>query len=172
MRLLWVALGTALAAATARAQEPGMPAGHMRHHGQDSAFAAMQARGKAVMGVDQYASTHHFDSLRDGGRIQLQANADDTAAVAAIRRHLRGIAHAFAAGDFSSPGRVHEQQVPGTAVMAARRSALTYTYRDLPRGGEVRIRSRDPRAVTAVHEFLAFQRREHHAAGRAPAGER
>ncbi len=170
MKLLSVALAMGLAAVSAQAQEPGMPAGHMHHHGQDSAFAAMQGRGKAVMGVDQYASTHRFDSLRDGGRIQLQADAGDTAAVAAIRRHLRGIARAFAAGDFSSPGKVHAQQVPGTAVLAARRTTLTYTYRDLPRGGEVRIRSRDPQAVAAVHEFLAFQRREHHAAGRAPAG--
>ncbi len=170
MKLLWVALATTLAAGRGRAQEPGMPAGHMQHHGQDSAFAAMQERGKAVMGVDQYASTHRFDSLADGGRIRLQANAGDAAAVAAIRRHLREIAGAFAAGDFSSPARVHERQVPGTAVMAAMRNELTYTYRDIPRGGEVRIRSRDPQAVAAVHEFLAFQRGEHHAGGRVPVG--
>ena len=35
----------------------------------DSAFAAMQTRGQAVMGVDQYASAHVFEDLADGGRI-------------------------------------------------------------------------------------------------------
>ncbi len=33
-----------------------------------------------------------------------------------------------------------------------------------PRGAEVRVRSADPAAVTAIHEFLAFQRSAHHAA--------
>jgi len=55
--------------------------------------------------------------------------------------------------------------VPGTGVMAARRSAITYDEIDRPRGGEVRIKSVDPGAVAAIHEFLAFQRQQHHAAG-------
>jgi len=162
-----VVLATVVGAGSAFAQEPGMPAGHMHPHAQDSAFAAMQARGKVVMGVDQYASTHRFDSLRDGGRIELRAKGNDPAAIGAIRAHLRGIARAFAAGDFTAPMAVHEQTVPGTAVMAARRLALRYAYRDLPRGGEVRIVTRDPQALAAVHEFLAFQRSGHRAGGRA-----
>ena len=119
------------------------------------------------MGVDQYASLHHFDNLRDGGRIQLQAKAGDAKATATIRAHLRGIARSFAAGDFSDPMAVHARAVPGTAVMAAKKDGVRYTYRDLPRGGEVRIRSADPEAVRAVHEFLAFQRGDHRSPGRA-----
>lgn len=162
-----VVLATVLGAGSAFAQESGMPAGHMHQHGQDSAFAAMQARGKVVMGVDQYASTHRFDSLRDGGRIELRAKGNDPAGIEAIRAHLRGIARAFAAGDFSSPMAVHERAVPGAAVMAGRRGVLRYAYRDVARGGEVRIFTRDPQALAAVHEFLAFQRASHRAGGRA-----
>src|ERR1051325_8166932 len=57
----------------------------------DSAFAAVQARGAdpQAMGVDQYTSVHRFDTLPDGGRIELQRNVDDSAGVAQIRRHLR-----------------------------------------------------------------------------------
>jgi hypothetical protein len=131
-------------------------------HG-DSAFGAMQERGKQAMGVDQYTSTHHFDAQADGGRIELQRDIDDTVGVAAIRQHLKDIAAAFAAGNFSTPGFVHMQEVPGTKAMAAKRDVITYTYRELPRGGEVRIVTKDADAIRAIHEFLAFQRRDHNA---------
>jgi hypothetical protein len=131
----------------------------------DTAFAALQERGRVGMGVDQYTSTHLFDSLEDGGRIELQRDVEDPEDVAIIRAHLREIAEAFARGDFRTPGFVHAQEVPGTRVMAARREHIRYTFRELPRGGEVRITTRDPEALAAIHEFLAFQRREHRAGG-------
>jgi hypothetical protein len=130
---------------------------------QDSSFAAMQARGKMAMGVDQYASAHQFEVLPDGGRIELQMKSDDSLSVAQIRAHLRLIEHAFQAGDFTTPAFVHMKAMPGTATMSRKRDVITYTYADLPRGGEVRITSKDPDAVAAIHEFLAAQTREHHA---------
>jgi hypothetical protein len=117
------------------------------------------------MGVDQYTSTHKFDALPDGGRIELQREVDDTAGVAQIRAHLNEIAKAFESGDFSTPAFVHMQQVPGTKIMAARRAAISYTYRDLPRGGELRIVTKDPEALEAIREFMAFQRQDHRAGG-------
>ena len=78
---------------------------------------------------------------------------------------MHDIAAAFRAGDFTKPFAVHAQTVPGTAVMRARRAAISYEPVDRSRGGEVRIRSNDPVAVAAIHEFLAFQRTAHHAAG-------
>ena len=136
--------------------------GGMMHGGPpDSSLGAMQMRGRMVMGVDQYSSTHRFEALEDGGRIELVRNPDDSAGVAVIRDHLRGIASAFGSGDFSAPAAVHLQQVPGAGVMAARREAIRYTYRDLPRGGEVRMVTHDPAALAAIHEVLAFQQREH-----------
>jgi hypothetical protein len=131
----------------------------------DSAFAALQMRGKQAMGVDQYTSTHRFDALPDGGRIELQRDSDDPEGVAQIRQHLQEIAKAFSSGDFSTPAFVHMRQVPGTDVMAARRDAITWTFRELPRGGELRIVTRDPAALEAIHAFLAFQRQDHRAGG-------
>ena len=129
----------------------------------DTAFATMQERGQMVMGVDQYSSAHVFEDLADGGRIVLEReSAADTSGIATIRVHMRDIAAAFRAGDFAKPFQVHAQIVPGTAVMAARRAAITYDVIDRPRGGEVRIRSGDRTAVAAIHEFLAFQRTGHH----------
>ena len=153
----------------AQAHDAGAHAGHAGAH-EDSAFRAMQARGQEVMGVDQYTSVHHFQSLPDGGRIELQRDRDDSVGTAAIRAHLRHIARAFAAGDFGAPFAVHQEAVPGVAVMRARRSAIGYDVSDLPRGAALRIRSADATAIDAVHRFLAYQRREHHAApgARAP----
>ena len=116
------------------------------------------------MGVNQYSSSHVFEPLPDGGRIELLRDAADSAGTAAIRTHMADIAGRFAAGDFGLPGFVHAHRVPGTAVMAARRSAITYAVESLPRGGALRLTSRDTVAVRAIHDFLAFQRQDHHAA--------
>ena len=116
------------------------------------------------MGVNQYTSAHVFEDLPDGGRIVLETPSD-TPGIARIRQHMRDIAAAFRAGDFTKPFQVHAEAVPGSAVMAARRTTIVYQAIDRPFGGEVRIRTTDPAAVTAVHEFLAFQRGAHHAAG-------
>ena len=127
----------------------------------DSAFARLQARGQVVMGVDQYTSSHRFESLPDGGRISLQRDPGDSAGVATIRAHMRRIEDAFARGDFALPGLVHVGAVPGTAVMAARRSRIRYIAETLPGGGQLRLTTSDPSAIAAIHQFLAFQQQDH-----------
>jgi hypothetical protein len=160
MRAMAVACGAALLAVAAPA-----PVAHAQAVA-DTSFAAVQARGKRAMGVDQYTSTHRFDDLADGGRIVLQRAPADTAGARTIRAHLRDVAAAFARGDFATPGFVHGRDVPGTVTMAARRAAIAYAVRDLPGGGEVRITTTDAEALRAVHAFLAFQRADHRAGGR------
>ena len=132
--------------------------------GSDSGFVAVQRRGAVAMGVDQYTSAHVFEPLPDGGRIVLQRDSVDPAGTATIRAHMEDIAVRFGRGDFTLPGFVHAQAVPGTAIMAARRSVIRYLADTLPRGGEVRIRSDDPAAIAAIHAFLAFQAQDHRAA--------
>ena len=76
------------------------------------------------MGVDQYTSVHRFDAIADGGRIELRRDRDDSVGVATVRAHLRSIAHAFAAGDFTAPAAVHlrRYQVSPRCGHGARRS--------------------------------------------------
>ncbi|MDQ3673330.1 MAG: hypothetical protein M3365_03010 [Gemmatimonadota bacterium] len=132
--------------------------------GGDSAFAALQHRGEAAMGVDQFASAHVFEPLPDGGRIVLQMKAADRTGESVIRGHMRDIAKAFARGDFAIPGRVHAiPQVPGAGAMSRLRAEISYDARDIERGGEVRITTRNAAALAAIHEFLAFQRQDHRA---------
>ena len=151
-RTLWLVIALA---ACARDSAPNAS--------EDSSFAALQSRGHEAMGVDQYTSQHRFEPLPDGGRIELQRDTTDRAGIATIRAHMRDIASRFAQGDFSIPGFVHAQEVPGTRVMAEKKTGITYEAHDLPGGAEVRIRTTDPDAVAAVHEFLAFQRGDHRA---------
>ncbi len=134
--------------------------------GTDTSFAAMQQRGAAVMGVDQYTSQHVFEDMPDGGRIVLdRQDTTDTAGVGAIRNHMRQIATDFEAGDFSKPFAIHGDSVPGTTVMAQRRELIRYVVKDRPAGGEVGLHSTDTVAINAIHRFLAFQRTAHHAGG-------
>ena len=64
-------------------------------------------------------------------------------------------------GGGMTPAFVHMQSVPGANVMAAKRAAIRYTFTALPRGGQLLIVSKDKDAITAIHEFLAFQRMDH-----------
>ncbi len=114
------------------------------------------------MGVDQYSSKHVFETSPTGGRISLQRDTGDSLGVAQIRAHMKLIQHAFASGDFTTPAFVHARDMPGTSVMTEKREAIFYTYADLPRGGQVIIRTSDPAAIKAIAEFLQAQRTEHH----------
>jgi hypothetical protein len=148
------------------AQHAAMHGGAGATKGQeDSAFAALQARGKMAMGVDQYASAHKFDALPNGGRIALEMKDNDSLAIAQIRAHLKLIQHAFQAGDFSTPEFVHMRAMPGTDVMSRNKALIAYTYGDLPRGGEVRITTTDPESLAAIQKFLGAQRGDHRAGG-------
>lgn len=130
----------------------------------DSSFAELQQRGQVAMGVNQYTSQHVFEPLPDGGRIVLQRTASDSAGEATIRAHMRTISTAFRNGDFALPGFVHATgDVPGTAAMKRLKTEISYTPRDIPGGAEVVISSKNAEAVSAIHDFLAFQRMDHRA---------
>ena len=129
----------------------------------DSAFAALQERGKMAMGVDQYASVHEFDVLPYGGRITLEMKDSDPLAVAQIRAHLKLIQHALQVGDFSTPAFVHMRAMPGADVMSRKTNLIAYTYADLPRGGEVRITTTDPESLAAIRKFMEAQLGDHKA---------
>lgn len=125
--------------------------------------AKMKAQGAAVMGFDQDKTTHHFYLYEDGGAIDVSVKdpADGTNRNA-IRSHLPHIAMLFGEGNFDAPMLVHDSKnVPGTAVMATLKDRIAYRYAETAQGGRVDITTADPAALSAVHDFLAFQIREH-----------
>ena len=129
---------------------------HTHHHD------AMNARGEKAMGFSQTTTTHHFRLLLDGGYVQVQANdPSDTANRDHIRMHLQEQSKRFAAGDFSLSEMTHDRVPPGTPQMQTLKSAITYKYEEIERGGRLRISSKDAAAVAAIHDFLRFQIEDH-----------
>lgn len=166
---LLASYGSALSAQDSTSHPP-MDHAHMDHAAHhaatnDSAYAALQQRGGVYMGVDQTRSVHRFDTLADGGRIELQSSSGDSADVTAIRNHFRQIAAQFTKGDFETPFAVHAEKVPGTEVMRAKKDRISYQFVELPKGAALRLTTKDSEARKAIAEFMAYQRREHRAGG-------
>jgi hypothetical protein len=65
------------------------------------------------------------------------------------------------AGDFEKPLATHGEMPPGTPARRERREAIAYSYEKTRGGGRVRIATKDPAAVDAIHDFLRYQIREH-----------
>jgi hypothetical protein len=163
------AIGAVLVtSAFAAAQTPNDPKTcpmHAEHAKKDASHAGHHAgvdqRGDHVMGFSHETTRHHFRLTADGGLIEVVTAGDDAAARDRIRNHLREVAAAFAAGDFSMPRAIHDRVLPGVEVMAERKDDIAYTFEELDAGARVRIVSRDERARAAIHDFLRSQIEDH-----------
>jgi hypothetical protein len=147
-------------------QHPAMPAGmsHEEHLKQMEKDAALKKRGAIAMGFDQDKTEHHFRTSATGGSIEVDVkDAADSTSRDQVRSHLKEIAAAFAKGDFTKPFETHAEVPPGVPSMERLKTVIRYKYEETAHGGLVRITTPDPDALKAVHEFLAYQAREHHA---------
>ncbi len=132
------------------------------HSHQSASGSTLKSRGNAAMGFEQSKTTHHFLLKLDGGAIQVQANdAQDTVSLGQIRKHFHRIAAAFAAGDFQIPMMVHDTLPPGVTAMKRLSAKIQYTYEETPTGARVVIKTADPSALDAIHDFLRYQIHEH-----------
>ena len=137
---------------------------HSQETGKDPHKCSMdmQSRGDMAMGFSQTKTTHHFMRAKDGGAIRVEANdPKDSQSRDEIRMHLGHIAKSFAAGDFNIPMFVHDQVPPGVPLMQTKKNEIRYRFEETQNGGQVVIRSSDQEAISAIHDFLAFQIREH-----------
>ena len=152
------AVAAAVAASLCSAQDAAnSPTQESHQHAMD-----MQHRGDEGMGFSQVKTTHHFILAKDGGVISVEANdAKDTASRDQVRMHLAHIAKMFAEGNFDIPMFVHDQVPPGVPVMKSKKDQIHYRFEESKLGGRVVITSSDLEALTAVHDFLSFQIREH-----------
>ncbi|HMC20548.1 MAG TPA: hypothetical protein VKL19_01750 [Thermoanaerobaculia bacterium] len=115
-----------------------------------------------AMGFSQTATKHTFRLFKDGGAIEVRVlDANDAATLEMVRHHLQTIANDFAEGDFAKPEAVHDRLPDGAAAMKELRADIKYQYVEIPSGGRVLIRTTNGNALSAVHQFLRFQIREH-----------
>jgi hypothetical protein len=129
---------------------------------KDEHSAGVNSRGDWGMGFSHEKTTHHFHLLADGGAIEIQSNEPtDSATQDAIRSHLAMIAGRFSQGDFAIPMFIHATTPPGVGKMQGLKSKITYDAENTDRGAQLRITTRDPEALIAVHDFLRFQIQDH-----------
>jgi hypothetical protein len=149
-----------------RSAAPGSPMCPMHQQQKPSAeerpYERVMQRGDEVMGFPHERTTHHFRLYADGGAIEAAANdPKDVTSRDEIRSHFGHITRLFAAGDFSAPMLIHSQNPPGTEEMRKLRGTIRYQAENTERGGRIRITTKNPKALSAVHEFLRFQIADH-----------
>jgi hypothetical protein len=79
----------------------------------------------------------------------------------AIREHMAMIAGLFCQGDFSLPMFIHGTKPPGIETMKRLKAEISYRAEDTARGAQVRIATKNPEALSAIHMFLRFQIKDH-----------
>ena len=135
-----------------------------QHHNPqpDKRLDGVNDRGDHAMGFSHEKTKHHFRLTAVGGVIEVTANsAKDTETVELIRTHLRHISTLFKDGDFSKPMFTHGETPAGVDVMKRLKGEIAYAFDSLEQGGRVRIESSNPEAVSAIHEFMRYQIKDH-----------
>ncbi len=122
----------------------------------------VEKRGAKVMPFDLEQTMHVFQKLEDGGlqKVVVKDPANKTQ-IALIRSHLKKEAEKFRKGDFSDPAKIHGEDMPGLAQLKAGAKKMSISYRALPDGAEIRYRAKDPKLVTAIHQWFDAQLADH-----------
>jgi len=134
-----------------------------QHPSADEQHATgVDKRGDHAMGFSHETTAHHFTLLLDGGVIGVDTKAEhDDATRNQIRTHLAHIAVMFSTNNFEIPMLIHDRIPPGVPIMKQKRAEISYTFQPTEHGAQVRIKTLDPEALRAVHEFLTFQVEDH-----------
>jgi hypothetical protein len=127
-----------------------------------NAQQAMLERGNIAMGFDQNKIMHHFMATSTGGKIMIVAlNSNDSETVSQIRQHVMDIKQEFSQGNFTKPFFIHDQQVPGTDMMVAKKDLIRFSTQQLDNGAVLTLATDDKELLSAVQQFMNFQGREH-----------
>lgn len=128
----------------------------------DSHLKKVDEQGDKAMGFSHEKTTHHFRLFADGGAIEVAANSSqDADSRDQIRKHLGHITQKFSGGNFDAPVLTHGKVPPGVPVLQKMKTEISYAFVETENGGRVRIKTSNPEALAAVHEFLRFQITDH-----------
>ncbi|UGQ46056.1 aspartate carbamoyltransferase [Massilia endophytica] len=123
----------------------------------------VRARGPLVMPFSLHATTHVFTKTPDGGvQKVLVKNLSETNQRDLVQVHLRHIAAAFSAGDFSGPSALHGDGMPGLArLKAAPPGAVSIKYAPLANGAQITYSTKDAALQAALHAWFDAQLSDH-----------
>lgn len=138
-------------------------------HQQDLAQMAkwrqteVAARGPNIMPFDLAQTLHEFQSVKDGGILTVTANdPKNEGQIQLIREHLQKEFQKFSQGDFSDPASLHGENMPGLTAMSSGIKRIKINYTTLPNGARLTFATGDPALVSAIHQWFAAQRMDHH----------
>jgi hypothetical protein len=147
---------------SATAENDNVQATPPRENTEDYHCKMVDHRGDQAMGFNHELTGHHFHLFATGGAIEVETNnAGDASSRDAIRKHMSKIAAMFTEGNFSLPMFIHNTVPPGVETMKRLKNEIIYSAENTQKGAQVRINTKNPEAVKAVHDFLRFQITEH-----------
>jgi hypothetical protein len=119
-------------------------------------------RGSKVMPFDLEQTTHVFQKLDDGGlqKVVVKDPANKKQ-IALIQSHLKEESEKFRKGDFSDPAKIHGENMPGLAELKTAAGKIDIRYSILPDGAQIRYSTKDPKIVTALHQWFTAQLSDH-----------
>lgn len=123
---------------------------------------AMLERGNVAMGFNQSMIHHHFMATPTGGQIMIiSLNMSDTKTINEIRSHVKDIQYEFSQGNFTKPFYIHDQVVPGTGVMIAKKDLIQYSIKNIDGGSILILTTNDTELLDAIQQFMNFQSSQH-----------
>ena len=123
---------------------------------------AMLERSNVAMGFNQSKIQHHFMATQTGGQIMiLSLNISDIETINEIRSHIQNIQYEFSQGNFTKPFYIHDQVVPGTDVMTAKKNLIQYSSKDVDNGSILILTTNDAELLDAIQQFMNFQSSQH-----------
>ena len=78
-----------------------------------------------------------------------------------VRSHLLQEAAKFASGNYSDPAYIHGKKMPGLDQLQSGALRVSVRYFETPTGAAITFSSTDRDMVSAVHQWLAAQQRDH-----------
>ena len=122
----------------------------------------MLERGNVAMGFNQSMIHHHFMATTVGGEIMIMStNMSDTKTINEIKSHVKDIQHEFSQGNFTKPFYIHDQIVPGTEIMTAKKDLIQYSIKDIDGGSVLILTTNDTELLNAIQQFMNFQSTQH-----------
>lgn len=125
--------------------------------------AAKNANTEQIVPYPSDQAIESFSKTVHGGIMHILAkSAGDTNQIKLIQDYLLKTAKEFRARDFSSTERFHGTDMPGLAKMkAAEINDIQYEYKALENGGQIHFSTEYPDLVTALHEWIDAQIKDH-----------
>ncbi len=131
--------------------------------GTEARLDEIAERGSHIMPFKLDRTVHVFSKKEYGGLQQVVVkNASDSKQIKLIQQHLEEISIDFKQGKYTSPTKLHGENMPGLAVLKkAKPNEIDIKYSSLPDGAEITYKSDKNNIIQAVHQWFDAQMSDH-----------